>query len=602
VRFQRVGALIAGVAAVGAMVVAVAQPAGAASGPVFTVMNTSETPPDGVYFRNSPNWNDTSRTYGLGAFMNEQVQLECYAFGQAIGTYNNQLWYYVLNVSRPVNYDGQPNQGMLNAHYINDGQAANVVDAGVPACVNNSPAAAASTPVVTLAQGPAVAPGYRYSITVSGFPVDTDVSVTCYDSVSPGGLETFTVTTGPLGDFSATACYSADGPDHWVVVDGIESNHVTWGGSSGNGGGATGSGGNGHVIINGIDVGIAQNSPHQWGSCTVQDFKQGPYGWVIVSYTGGTHMVRNGMLWGWFDNGGAPGFGCPQNDEHPVNGRVLQDFSKGTLYWVSGMNHAKRLRSYIAMGDSYSSGEANPPFDAGTDGNGDGCHRSSEAWPRILSRLTASGLNLVAHIACSGASTAAMTHTYNTEPPQLDQLERAPHADVITVTLGGNDLGFVSIIENCVVWQCDRDGVVSTAEHYLRHSDVTRMSVLGLLTHALQQIKAKSPASRVVLVGYPNIFPTSFAAQTHCAWLTRSERSALVQLATDLDAVSRDAAKAAGIEFKSLLQVLAGHEECTANSWMYPIASPGSATQYNGHPTALGQSAMANAVEAYLGS
>jgi len=134
--------LIAGVAGAmlfGALALGGAPAATAASGPVFTVMNTSESPPDGVYFRNSPNWNDTSRTYGLGVFMSEQVQLQCYVFGQAIGPYNNSLWYYTLNVSRPINFDGQANQGMLNAHYINDGLAANVVDAGVPACVNNQP-------------------------------------------------------------------------------------------------------------------------------------------------------------------------------------------------------------------------------------------------------------------------------------------------------------------------------------------------------------------------------------------------------------------------------------------------------------------------------
>src|SRR5438477_4980842 len=86
-------------------------------GPVFTVMNTSETLPDGVYFRNSPHTADTNRVYGLGVFRNEQVQYRCYAFGDAVGAFNNRLWYFVKNVSRPINYDGEVNQGYLNAHY-----------------------------------------------------------------------------------------------------------------------------------------------------------------------------------------------------------------------------------------------------------------------------------------------------------------------------------------------------------------------------------------------------------------------------------------------------------------------------------------------------
>ena len=65
--------------------------------------------------------------------MNEQAQLKCYAFGDPLGPYNNSLWYYVSNVSRPTNA-GVANTGWLNSHYINDGKPANQIDAGVPAC------------------------------------------------------------------------------------------------------------------------------------------------------------------------------------------------------------------------------------------------------------------------------------------------------------------------------------------------------------------------------------------------------------------------------------------------------------------------------------
>lgn len=103
------------------------------SKPIFTVMNTSETPPDGVWFRWAPHTADTTRTTGLGVYMNERVQLNCYGWGDAVGPYNDTLWYSVDNVSRPTN-SGAPNTGWLNAHYIDDGQRANVVDAGVPPC------------------------------------------------------------------------------------------------------------------------------------------------------------------------------------------------------------------------------------------------------------------------------------------------------------------------------------------------------------------------------------------------------------------------------------------------------------------------------------
>ena len=110
-----------------------AQPPPPASGPIFTVLNTSETLPDGIWFRNSPHTADTDRVTGHGVYKNERVQLHCYAWGDAVGAYANRLWFQVTNVTRP-SINGRPNTGFLNAHYINDGKLANQVDAGVPAC------------------------------------------------------------------------------------------------------------------------------------------------------------------------------------------------------------------------------------------------------------------------------------------------------------------------------------------------------------------------------------------------------------------------------------------------------------------------------------
>jgi hypothetical protein len=87
--------------------------------------------------------------------------------------------------------------------------------------------------------------------------------------------------------------------------------------------------------------------------------------------------------------------------------------------------------SYVAMGDSYSAGEGDPPFDPDADAKrafltalqiGDACHRSPDSWARQLDISTPYALS--AHIACSGAIAANVTKDPRFgEAPQIQQLE-----------------------------------------------------------------------------------------------------------------------------------------------------------------------------------
>jgi hypothetical protein len=396
--------------------------ASADSAPVYTVMNTSEQLPDGVYFRNSPNWADTSRTTGLGVFKNEQVKLECYVSGQAIGQFNDSLWYWVLDITRPTN-DGASNEGMLNAHYIDDKQKANVVDAGVPACVNNRPpapapvttapaappstrAAPTTAPPTSQPRQPAPAtpaptlptnvrrvvnadggvywrsgPDWSLAIQTAGHGVYNDdyVFLECYvrgGTVPPNN-------NNPL--WYLASIYSGKGVgqgyvnDHFLDTGINQPNHVVGGVPvcpvAGAGGGSGNSGGGlptyslppplpqpptvqsprkqvgpNPTVVNGIPLGSARDDWHKWGGCVVRDYDGPGKEWVIVVQTtpNAYLIVRNGMLFGWFDNKGAPGsLGCPTRNED-VQGSdgashvswITQAFQGGTLYWDTGMNHA----------------------------------------------------------------------------------------------------------------------------------------------------------------------------------------------------------------------------------------------------------------------
>ena len=69
---------------------------------------------------------------------------------------------------------------------------------------------------------------------------------------------------------------------------------------------------------------------------------------------------------------------------------------------------------YVAMGDSFSSGEGVTPFITGTDKNApdeNRCHRSEDAYPLLLEEDEDLNLNLTAFVACSGATTSNITGT-----------------------------------------------------------------------------------------------------------------------------------------------------------------------------------------------
>jgi hypothetical protein len=100
---------------------------------------------------------------------------------------------------------------------------------------------------------------------------------------------------------------------------------------------------------------------------------------------------------------------------------------------------------------SYSSGEGNPPYEAGTadEQTPDLCHRSNAAYGPLLDH--ALNLGPLIFKACSGAVTNDLLHenaVYPTEPAQLSWL--GPQTKTVTLTIGGDDAGFAWVLEHCV--------------------------------------------------------------------------------------------------------------------------------------------------------
>jgi streptogramin lyase len=245
-------------------------------------------------------------------------------------------------------------------------------------------------------------------------------------------------------------------------------------------------------------------------------------------------------------------------------------------------------RTFVSLGDSYSSGEGNPPFDSGK------CHRSSQAWPRLIGQDDPR-LLLIEHDACSGAKISALTHRFKGEPPQLSDLRALGDSPTfVTMTIGGNDVGFAPILTDCFLSaSCAQDGTLGHAQDYIKNH------LPALLFQAYSSVKAAAPQSNVVIVGYPRLFPKKKGSVTNCGWLSDDERTGLNNLASQMDRAMAAAAKQAGVSYVSVLDSVKGHELCTTNAWINPIRGGGSG---NAHPSLQGQQAIEHIVMSYLDS
>ena len=98
---------------------------------------------------------------------------------------------------------------------------------------------------------------------------------------------------------------------------------------------------------------------------------------------------------------------------------------------------AQSAAAYVALGDSYSSGVGAGSY-IGSSGS---CDQSTNAYPALWD--AASQPASYVSEACSGATTATVLSS------QLGALSSA--TTLVSITVGGNDVGFSSVMETCVL-------------------------------------------------------------------------------------------------------------------------------------------------------
>ncbi|MFC4065490.1 golvesin C-terminal-like domain-containing protein [Actinoplanes subglobosus] len=226
---------------------------------------------------------------------------------------------------------------------------------------------------------------------------------------------------------------------------------------------------------------------------------------------------------------------------------------------------SKPAAQYVALGDSYSSGEGTAPYDRNSDvkrGNGgptdnNACHRSTTgAYPRqiklpgsdqTIEQQAAAGQASFAFLACSGATTTAVaTEAVNNPPAASDSAghtdwgsARFQHGEMtqvdqgyldvdtthVTISIGGNDARFAEVLRGCILRLAD--GCELDDYKLTRNNDKVDPEALNVyetklirdwlpakLKATYRAIHRRAPNAKIVVVGYPQMRPDEEANGT----------------------------------------------------------------------------------------
>jgi lysophospholipase L1-like esterase len=253
----------------------------------------------------------------------------------------------------------------------------------------------------------------------------------------------------------------------------------------------------------------------------------------------------------------------------------------------------------VALGDSYTAGALLP---AALTARPLGCLRSTKAYPVLVAAARGASLT---DAACASAGvqdmTAAQRTNLGTNPPQLNAL--APDDSVVLLTLGGDDLGFTNVLDKCMELSfTDPWGSPCQAHYTQGGTDQLAAAVRAeapRMAAVLAAIAARAPRARIVVVGYPDLFPLSGGCWPAVP-ITDGDIAYLRGLELQLNAMLAADAKAASATFVNAFTPTIGHDFCQPErvrdvegllpgSWALPF-----------HPNARGQAAIAAAVLAAL--
>lgn len=267
---------------------------------------------------------------------------------------------------------------------------------------------------------------------------------------------------------------------------------------------------------------------------------------------------------------------------------------------------------YVAMGDSFSSGEGNSPFETGTNIQGTNqCHRSNQSYPRTLENDGPLSLGLTRFVACSGAKVSNVLSGSWNEPAQINAL--SSDTKNVTITIGGNDIKFSDFAYACVYGSCNVN-----SNEYLESwgimTDVGRSDYLpsqfASLFSNMESLLWLNGDVKVYVIGYPHIITQASWANRGvgiCSDFDQDEAIAAENIVSKLNDVIQtavtdfDDSRFTYIDPLETGSPFLGHELCRGNAYFHGTEAGLSNPAYVFHPNQAGQAAYAELLKSYMG-
>jgi lysophospholipase L1-like esterase len=242
--------------------------------------------------------------------------------------------------------------------------------------------------------------------------------------------------------------------------------------------------------------------------------------------------------------------------------RIVAPILGALLLVLSVSGSAFAADKYVALGDSYSAGNG-----ANSTNLDSSCNRNTYAYPYLLAQQKGLALTFVA---CSGAVTGDVINS------QVNSV--TSDTKLVTITIGGNDIGFTNLILACTTLGCASQIASSNAQ--------ITSSLPAKLNSTFAAIQAKAPTAQVVVLGYGNPFATPPHTCLAATGVSASEETSLSALVVNLDNTIKARALAYGFSYADVNPYWSGHDICASNPFTNGLTLFHTADSY--HPTRNG--------------